>query len=661
MVIKKQFRRQLGAFFLSVFAVIAIGILFSSCTPKPYGPPERTSWTPDGPRSVPYIGDASDPAGGDVLGNPVGYFKSKHGDSINSDEIVSVAAPVFESAWIAEQDTVMASPAFDKSGNLYSSPFKRGLGVGLLVSLNPIDGSRRWVVESIGDPEFSTGGYPPLVLDDPDHPGEQIIYAGCLERAVAVKTDADINSNKIIETSEMVWDVSTGLTAVPGKPHRMFGLNYDPTTDTIIGFLAGNEVYVLDRKTGAPLLESPFSFPDAAPSPVKPLPNLPDFLMDRVADHTMAIWGIELENLAGTLLGDNKIIANYFSVDPHTGRIYVNATAPDGDDGAVDGVSELGALYCLKLVPAGGGLYSFDILYYITFLGGSAATPALSADGTKIYVADNFGKMKALDASDGSTIWEFDVGEQIFASISVASDNGEIYCSLQSTIVKVVDNGTTATESWRAAFDMYPKLFGSQNVNILTATICANGIAFQAGSSMMLGDLYLPISVGTGLMDRMTGEIRYFVKGREESVSITTVGPDGSIYIGHSPIRRMFSYGLYGDMVLEPIGGIERFAPKRLDLLMRDAVHAAADRANNVAVNGGSWTDDLINVEVKQIGILIDQCRAASVNAIADGDLTAGEWTTIDSYLTTAESALSSATPDFSDAYQNLQQADNLL
>ncbi len=660
MVIKKQFRRQLWAYFISVFAIIAVGILFSSCSPKPYDPPERTDWAPDGPRSLPYIGDASDPAGGDVLGNPVGYNRNIHGDSTNSDEIVSVAAPVFESAWIAEQDTVMPSPVFDKSGNLYSSPYK--VGADLLVSLDSNDGSRRWVVEGQGSDGSSVGGYPPLVLDDPDNPGEQIIYVGNLERAVAVKTDADINSDKIVETSEMVWDVSTGLTAIPGEEaDHIFGLNYDPTTDTIIGFSANNRVYVLDRKTGEPLLSSPFSFPDVAPSPAKPKKDLPQFLLEKVGSFTEALWGTSRELLVELLLGNNKIIANYFSVDPHTGKIYVNATAPDGDDGTVDGISEFGALYCLKLVPAGGGLYSFDILYYNSFLGGSAATPALSADGMRIYVADNFGKMKALDSSDGSEIWEFDVGEQIFASISVASDNGEIYCSTRSTIVKVIDNGTTATESWRAVFDMYPNIAGSQNINLLTAAICANGIAFQAGSSLEFGTQQMPISLGVGLLDRMAGEIRYFTPGREESISVTSVGPDGSIYIGHSPIRRMFSSALYGNMVPTPIGGIERLAPQRLDLLIRDAVHAAAGRANNVAVNGGSWTDDLINVEVKQIGILIDQCRAASVKAIADGDLTTATWVTIDGYLAAAESALSSATPDFTDAYQNLQHADSLL
>jgi len=210
---------------------------------------------------------------------------------------------------------------------------------------------------------------------------------------------------------------------------------------------------------------------------------------------------------------------------------------------------------------------------------------------------------------------------------------------------------------------MYPQKFGSVNVNLLTASICANGIAFQAASATMFaGKLPLPLSVGCGLLDRETGEIRYFTEGREESVSISAIGPDGNIYIAHSPIRRLFSSALFGGLVPPVTGGVQKFSAKRLDLLARDAVHAASDRARNVSANGAGWSSDVKEIEVMQIGLLIEQTRTAAAKAIADGDLAAATWTTIDGYLTAAESALSSlATPDFTDAYQNLQQADSLL
>jgi outer membrane protein assembly factor BamB len=644
-----------GILILSLF--FSMSIIFSSCSPKPYSPPERTDWAPDGPRSLPYIGDASDPAGGDVLGNPAGFFRNMHGDGLNSDEVAIAAAPVFEQDWVAEPNTFNPTGAtFDKSGNLYFAPRFSPEEDVILISLNPDDGSRRWAITGV-----PTALCAPLILDDPDNPGEQIIYLGSYDRAVAVKPDADANLDKVVESGEMVWDVATGLTATPGEAPPVYGLNYDPTTDTLIGLAEDNHIYVLDRKSGSLLLSSPYSLPNIAPSPANDPIDIPEFLGKRLEQVAKPLVGeMSYEDIFDTALGNRRMVANFFSVDPHTGKLWVAATAPDGEDGAEDGVSELGALYCLKLVSTGGGLLTVDNLFHTSFVGGTASTPALSADGQRVYVGDNFGKLLAIDASDGSIIWELDVGQQIVGSISVASDNRELYCPTATTIIKVIDNGTSATESWRATFDMYPKTGNSVNVNMLTASICANGIAFQAGSATLLQDrLPLIISLGCGLLDRETGKIRYFTEGREESVGITSIGPDGSIYIDHSPIRRLFSSTLYGGLVPPITGGIQKFSAKRLDLLARDAVHAAAGRANNVAVNGGSWSNELKDVEVKQIGMLIDQCRTASVKAISDGDLTAAQWEAIEGYLNNAESAL--ATLDFTAAHQALQNADNLL
>ena len=438
---RNSFSRKCRTSIVLIFITVSISLIFSSCSPKPkpYSPPERTDWAPDGPRPVPYIGDASDPAGGDVLGNPVGYFRTLHGDSLNSDEVAIAAAPVFEQDWVSEPHTYNATgPTFDKFGNVYFSPRFSPQEDVLLISLDPNDGSRRWAI-----PGGPRGSGAPLILDDPDNPGEQIIYVGSYDGAVAVKPDADTNLDKVVETGEMVWDVSTGLTATPGEyPPTVFGLNYDPTTDTLIGLTADNHMYVLDRKSGSLLLSSPYSLPDIAPSPAKSI-NIPDFIKPRVDQIAAPLLGdTSVEYLIEIILGNNFMVANYFSVDPHTGKIWVAATAPDGEDGAVDGVSEYGALYCLKLVSAGGGLYTVDNLFHISFEGGTASTPALSADGQRVYVGDNFGKLIAIDASDGSILWELDVGEQIFGSISVASDNGELYCVTTSAIIKVTDHGT---------------------------------------------------------------------------------------------------------------------------------------------------------------------------------------------------------------------------
>lgn len=644
------------ALIAAVFVAGAMFVVGSVTSPKSYTPPERTDWAPDGPRALPFVGDANGLAGGDVLGYPAAYFRTLHADSINSDEIAIVTAPVFEADWVAEAHTFNPEgPTFDQAGNLYFSPsFSPNEDV-MLISLNPADGSRRWVIES-----GTRGSGSPLVLDDPDSPGEQIIYVGGYDRAVAVKPNADANGDGKVETGEMVWSVSTGLSLAGGEQrHHMFGLNYDPTTDSLIGLTRDNHIYVLDRKTGEPRLTSPYSLPDIAPSPERPAADVPERIQKRLEEVAEPFFGeISFPYLVGILLGNNTMVANYFSVDPHTGKIWVAATAPDGEDGAVDGVSEYGALYALKLAPSEDGLLKLEKRFHISFDGGSASTPALSADGKRVYFGDNFGKLIAIDASDGATIWELEVGEQIFGSISVASDNGELYLPAATSLIKVIDHGASASKAWHADLDMYREFGINTNNRSLTGTITANGIAFMGSSELKFGP-GLIVSVGSGLLDRETGDVRYFVEGREDSVAVTAIGPDGSFYIAHSPVKRMFAAAVLGDRTSPLIGGIQKYSAVRLDLLIRDAVHAAADRAGNVATNGTAWSEALKTVEAKQIGILIDQARAASVQAIADEDLTVAEWEVIDSHLGDATAALS--TFDFSGAHQSLLNADRLL
>ena len=59
-----------------------------------------------------------------------------------------------------------------------------------------------------------------------------------------------------------------------------------------------------------------------------------------------------------------------------------------------------------------------------------------------------------------------------------------------------------------------------------------------------LGATRLTLTTGVGLLDRLTGEVRYFAPGLDESVAVMSTGPDGALYMGNSPLRRLFSYCL---------------------------------------------------------------------------------------------------------------------
>jgi hypothetical protein len=176
------------------------------------------------------------------------------------------------------------------------------------------------------------------------------------------------------------------------------------------------------------------------------------------------------------------------------------------------------------------------------------------------------------------------------------------------------------------------------------------------GAGYVISDFPVPLKVGVGLLDRETGKTRYFADGLEETVSAMSTGPDGAVYLGHSPLRRAVAWGFFGDLGwTHPIlGGVGKYAARRLDLLIRDAACAGSARAVNAHNNAGTCPDS-VEVDIRQIQGLIDQCRRSSAKAIADADLTPSQWATLDGTLTDAEAALSVTTLDV--AAGHLQQA----
>ncbi|MBF7729578.1 outer membrane protein assembly factor BamB family protein [Pseudomonas sp. N040] len=570
--------------------------------PRTFATPAAPGWQPVGQRKANAQASA-------VLPLP-DSFHTMHADSANTDELWSVVAPAFEPDWLAETGLYLPeAPTFDNRGQLYFSPTNAREDVSL-VALDTRTGKRLWSVPGRG-----AGNGSPLILNNPDVPGEQLIYHSTYETAMALRHDGS-----------PVWQVSTGLQLPerqPGKRSQthIWGMNYQPQADALLLVSMDGWVVALDRRTGRALLSKPFQLP-GAPAPVRE-GRIARWLTDRANAETDATFGATTDGLGlftsvlDVIYGNGVNVANTYAVDPNSGSIIVAATAPDEQDGAADGVSQNGAIYRLELAgnPADG--YQLKIADHFYFVGGTGSSPTVRADGALVVVSDENGNVIALD-KHLHELWRINVGQQVAASVAVSVEGGEMYVVTAEDVIKLRDLNDHAEIVWRARLDAYP---GFDNANALTPTITANGILISVGAGRLLQNKPLLSKFGMGLLDRETGELRWFAEGREESIAASTAGPDGAIYVAHSPIRRAIVRGLFGDRVPALVGGIQRHKPIQLNLMARDAVCAAGGYARRMgkttAAASASLRDDWA-----QINLLLRQTAQALAQAEQRKELT---------------------------------------
>jgi PQQ-like domain len=615
-------KKILGLALVLVVAVFAIKMYLDnnrSHNPKVFGPPEKTQWKPIGARSA---GQHSY----DIIPEPT-KWNAIHVGVANSDSVWGVAAPMFELDWVAEPAYFVGNgPLFDNAGNLYFSPkFYHGERV-VLVSLDAITGERRWALPANDDIQLSGAAF---ILNDPDTPGSQIIYFVGYDRAMAVRPDGTV-----------VWSKTTGIDQISpeeGANTKFHSFNYHPATDSLVSITKEGALFAFSRKTGeliAPIGQIPGApaISEKGTKIPKLVLNRVDPIMDRAFGKTDS--GLSLfSSIANYIYGGGGIVTNYFSIDPGSSRIYMAATAPDAEDGTEDGRSELGAIYALDLVDDGNGGLEFQIQSRKTFQGGTGSTPALSADGSRLYVSDNEGHVISLD-SELKEMWRVDVGEPLVGSISVAADNNELYAVTAKDVIQIIDKGDHGVRTWTAdltGFDGYANV--DEQSNALTATVTANGVVIMIGGGKTLLGRTLMLHMGMGLLDRETGKLRYFAEGREDSIAMSVVAPDGSLYVAHSPLRRAAGKAMYPDLTPEITGGIARFKPIRLDLLARDAICAAEARVANASTLDQTAELAAINADIRQIKVLLKQASGAIPKAVSDGDMPGEDAATLGNLL----------------------------
>jgi hypothetical protein len=185
---KSRSKKVFGLILIAAISVALIWMFYDQPrphNPKVYAPPAKTEWKPIGARSAGHHNY-------DIIPEPTTWH-AIHVDVSNADSVWGVAAPMFELDWVAEPAYFVGSgPLLDNQGNLYfSANFYHGERVDL-VAIDAKTGERRWSLPEIGN--MSVGG--PIILNDPDNPGSQIIYLAGPEQIRAVRQDGSIIGDK---------------------------------------------------------------------------------------------------------------------------------------------------------------------------------------------------------------------------------------------------------------------------------------------------------------------------------------------------------------------------------------------------------------------------------------------------------------------------------
>lgn len=199
--------------------------------------------------------------------------------------------------------------------------------------------------------------------------------------------------------------------------------------------------------------------------------------------------------------------ANTIAVDLRTGRFFFTFWAP--------GAAQAG-LRAMRLdegpVPALTPLWTID-----TLPGGSASSPVLSADGSRLYVNDNVDSVHAIDAATGTGIWSFRIGFASGGSPSLSPEGVFMPAGGgPSPLLALADRGPVAELLW--------KNDGLLNRGIATQT--AGGRTYATvGLGGFVNDLVV-VDSATGVeLDRepLPGTTIFSVG--------TTVGPEGMVYV----------------------------------------------------------------------------------------------------------------------------------
>jgi outer membrane protein assembly factor BamB len=292
----------------------------------------------------------------------------------------------------------------------------------------------------------------------------------------------DRDGNLYVADSEAMHSFDSAGNLRWEQPINGVPLSAQLTQDGRVLFITNiGVIYLLRRDTGQPVLPPVELIPGATFDPSK---------VNECA------WGTS-----------GCPVANTPSMDITTGRVTFTFWEPGA---ARSGVRAMRVTE--DPVPAITPLWTNE-----SFPGGSASSPTLSSDRSRVYVTDNVDSLHALDAATGETIWSFPIGYASGGSPSVTPD-GLVMPSggSLSPLVAVQDEGDHASLSWSRVD------FGNRGIPMQMA---GRRSYATVRTSLLTNDLVVVDTTDGTELDREP------IPGNSIVTVGTTVGQDGTIFV----------------------------------------------------------------------------------------------------------------------------------
>ncbi|MBX6387547.1 MAG: PQQ-binding-like beta-propeller repeat protein [Frankia sp.] len=432
-------------------ALLLAAMAVASCSGEPAGHSGPVASTSGGPAA------ATRPADGPAYAPG---WSAVHADAANSDYSPTPGADDVALAWQRGFDgpvrigplewTINVGPTISPAGAVYLSSTVPGCH---LQALDLRTGETLWCAEAVAQAAVVSSA---LI----DRAGVAYLADGQAMRAFGA------DGTVLWETSIVGAPLSAQFTSAG---HVLFV--------THVGV-----VYVLDRSSGQPVTAPLELVPDPSWQPEQ------------------GLWACA-RGTAGCPS------ANTIAVDPRTDTFYLTFWAPGAPHAGVRAI---------RLVEDedGQGLRAVPLWENNSLPGGSASSPALSADGNRLYVTDNVDSMHALNTADGSVAWTFPIGIASGGSLSLSPDG--VLMPAGGPLQAIVDRGDHGELLWR------------------DETLLNRGIATQAAGDRAYAVVATP---GGGfdlvIADTRSGEVldREPFPGAAGFGVGTTVASDGTILV----------------------------------------------------------------------------------------------------------------------------------